>query len=205
MQFDYFSDWNFEIWILKNQKGGPKGSFLTVFLDLRLYLYKKFDIKVVVCVCGDTSHNTMEQESPKNGSFLEIGKFLSFWKNPKILLFFAGCPQCLGRVRLSFFLPSERSEARRGAEQSEARRKFGKFGAQKCPLDYSAASFFWKNGTTFHQITAHFDLQYPLSAHIIALFCPSRHSVLGRGVIITIMGLQWGPLEAIIDHTRNQG
>ena len=49
--------------------------------------------------------------------------------------------------------------------------------------------FFGKKGLPFHQITAHFYLQYPLSANIIALFCPSRHSVLGRGVIINIMEL----------------
>ena len=134
-----------EVW--KNQKGGPKGSFLTVFLDLRLYLYKKFYIKVVVCVCDDTSHNTMEPESPKNGSFPEIGNFLSFWKNPKILLFFAGCPQCLGRVRLSLFLPSAGEALRRAKRGAE---KIWEIWGPKVPFGlFCGVLFFGKMGLLF--------------------------------------------------------
>ena len=42
-----------------------------------------------------------------------------------------------------------RAKARRCAEQSEARRKFGEFDPQKCPLEYAAEYIFLKNGYTF--------------------------------------------------------
>ena len=42
-----------------------------------------------------------------------------------------------------------RAKARRCAEQSEARRKFGEFDPQKCLLEYTAEYFFLKNGYTF--------------------------------------------------------
>ena len=86
-----------------------------------------------------------------------------------------------------------RAKARRCAEQSEARRKFGEFDPQKCLLEYAADySFFDKKVYLFIKKTAHLHVQYPLWMNIIALFCPSKQSIPGRNVIISIVGLHCG-------------